>query len=605
MSAMERSKICMRILAAATWPMLLACQPREPTVDNGTTTSPSRSCNEENKNGPQWVYQNGNRIAVVFVHGIFGDTLNTWRNSTCVGLFDYLHESPKVGDKLDIYAFGYESSMLSPGSLKIGEAANKLNTYLESSGVTDYEQIVFVAHSMGGLITMRELISHPEIARKTPLLFFYATPHEGAQITTIAEHFVRNDAVRQMFPVDANDYLQQLNEDWVRVRQAAPHPTMVCAYEKKPTAGTTTIVPWSSSSRNCDTVAEAIGYADHLTIVKPQKHDAHAVIALVNAIEKYVIPTLDPSAWSTPDFRPEDDHWTYALKDINGRNSAVIENKGPVSQRYSVELIDDADMVMLPEQMPRNVPSGASDEVRLILVNEPKPEYRLKLRLGSSPERLVIARIENLDAAVEQRNARKEVAARRINAYLVSAENDAHFRSLAEPAQNEKLADIAAQAILHLSPDLPPGVRLLVTADTLSSLNLYDSAAAALTRMEQQSPDSVRTKGAQHVAAVVSAQSGKSDVLRSVEVPTLHVDAVARPSDLSSATDEQRASISQLAERLNTVPAVRAEALLLKGDVLQAEGDAEAAQRVYTQANEAKNTPLTEARARRAERLPQ
>ena len=43
---------------------------------------------------------------------------------------------------------------------------------------------------------------------------FYATPHEGAQVVAIGTHLLNNPALRQMVPVHATDYLQQLNEDW-------------------------------------------------------------------------------------------------------------------------------------------------------------------------------------------------------------------------------------------------------------------------------------------------------------------------------------------------------------------------------------------------------
>lgn len=91
-----------------------------------------------------------------------------------------------------------------------------------------------VGHSMGGLITMRELISHPESRRKVPLLVFYATQQEGAQIARIANEIVSNRVMRQLFPADGNAYLRQLNEDWVRARETVARPTMVCAYERSP-----------------------------------------------------------------------------------------------------------------------------------------------------------------------------------------------------------------------------------------------------------------------------------------------------------------------------------------------------------------------------------
>jgi pimeloyl-ACP methyl ester carboxylesterase len=74
---------------------------------------------------------------------------------------------------VDFYAFGFTSKMFQRRlAEESARAAIKLNDYLQRDGVDKYDQIVFVAHSMGGLVTMRELISHPEIRAKTPLLVF-------------------------------------------------------------------------------------------------------------------------------------------------------------------------------------------------------------------------------------------------------------------------------------------------------------------------------------------------------------------------------------------------------------------------------------------------
>jgi pimeloyl-ACP methyl ester carboxylesterase len=604
---MGRSTVLMQTFAGCVVIMLSGCGKHEVPVDTtmqtATQTPPTASCTADNTNKPQWVYRNSGQVAVVFVHGIFGDTLNTWKNGQCHALFDYLHERPDIGKYLDIYAFGYASNWISSGSLNIGEAANKLNTYLEDSGVAKYDQIVFVAHSMGGLITMRELISHPDIAKKTQLIFFYATPQEGSDITNIARYVVDNPAIKQMLPADGNTYLQQLNEDWLRVRNAVPRPAMACAYETMPTKGPVKVVPWSSSTRNCDAPGEAIENTNHLSIVKPNSADDQSVIVLANAINKYVMPTLDPKSWATPEFPQENDHWTYTLKDINGRNPASIKNQGQVWQRYSIELVDADDMSMSPEDMPRYIPPGGSDVVRLVLVNDPQREYRLKLKLGLSPERIVIARINDLDAATAERNARKQVASQGIEAYFASTENREQFQLLSASDQEKKLADVASQAIAQENPDLPASTRSLVAADTLASLSLSNAAGAALADMEQHYPETAKTRSAQRIAAVVTAQSGKPDVLRTVTVPALPIAQATQPADLSQATDEQKTSIAKLADVLSTVPSMQSEGLILKGDVLRANGESAAAKQAYSQARAVKVTPTTVARTRQGVEL--
>ena len=157
--------------------------------------------------------------------------------------FSLLEADARVGPKVDALAFGYTSNMLAEGSLDIQEAANKLHARLHFHGVFDYPAIVFVTHSMGGLVVLRELLTHREILAQVPGVVFYATPQEGSQITAIAQHVANNPAIEQMLPADRNGYLRVLNDEW---RSLPKRPVVRCAYEKRPTAGVM-IVPWESA----------------------------------------------------------------------------------------------------------------------------------------------------------------------------------------------------------------------------------------------------------------------------------------------------------------------------------------------------------------------
>lgn len=105
-----------------------------------------------NKEDPQWVFRSdpNAKVALVFVHGIFGDTLGTWTNDKGKRFFDYVREAPQMNGKADVFAFGFTSKMLGGGSLSVAEASKKLTEYLKFNHVLDYDTIVFVAHSMGG-----------------------------------------------------------------------------------------------------------------------------------------------------------------------------------------------------------------------------------------------------------------------------------------------------------------------------------------------------------------------------------------------------------------------------------------------------------------------
>ena len=301
-----------------------------------------------NTTDPHWVKRSSpnEKVAVVFVHGLFGDTDGTWTNASGQSFFKLLEAAPGVGRQLDIFAFGFTSNAIKSGSLDIREAANMLEQSLQYNGVWDYPTVVFVAHSMGGLIVMREMVDNPAHREKVSLMVFYAVPQEGSQITAIAQHVVRNPAVKQMLMADQNDFLKLLSDEWGRV-PSQDKPTIICAYETAPLDGVM-IVPWSSATRFCDGVPAAIEGTDHSTIVKPDRPSHPSMVVLVNALTKYVFGRPNSPILSTPDFVPEGDHWTYELTDPDGRNSARLVNQGDRKLEYTIARISDPKLMVLP-----------------------------------------------------------------------------------------------------------------------------------------------------------------------------------------------------------------------------------------------------------------
>jgi hypothetical protein len=66
---------------------------------------------------------------LLFIHGIFGDTVDTWnRGDRAKGLPALILERQEFADRFDAFAFGYTSAMLKTGSFQIPEAATSLLT---------------------------------------------------------------------------------------------------------------------------------------------------------------------------------------------------------------------------------------------------------------------------------------------------------------------------------------------------------------------------------------------------------------------------------------------------------------------------------------------
>jgi hypothetical protein len=562
-----------------------------------------------NTTDPHWVAQAKppSKVAVVFVHGIFGDTDATWTNANGQSLFKLLKSVPELGDQLDIFAFGFTSNKFKAGSLDIREAANMLEQTLQYDGVWDYDTVVFVAHSMGGLIVMRELIDNPAHREKVPLLMFYAVPQEGSQITAIAQHVVNNNAIRQMLMSDQNDFLKLLSDGWGRIPDQ-DKPTIICAYETAPLDGVT-IVPWSSATRFCKDTPVAIQSTDHLTIVKPDRLNHPSMMVLVNALKKYVFGAPGTPLLATPDFVPESDHWTYELTDPNGRNVARLINNGTRKLNYTIEQISDPKLMVLPDDTPKDIPAGHSDDLQLVLMRGTlQPEYRFTLSVPPLADRIVVVHIKDVPAVQAKLDAVTREVTTQVTNYLASPPNVARLNQLTREQQFAKVADVAAASISKSAPDLPAAARWVVTADALSALGMLAPANAALLNAKQASPRIASAPSAQLVAGIISAKSGEPNVLRDTStVPELGVQGQVVYADVQHAqvtvSPEIKAGAhaasdlharSDLSAKLQRVPSLQAYGYNMQGDVLWAQGHATAAKKAYQNASAIQSTPVTE-----------
>lgn len=230
-----------------------------------------------------------NGRVIVFVHGIFGDADATWRYSANV-YWPRLLLSDEAFRDSDIYVASYPSPYLG-STMNIDEVVASLNNRLENDGVfSNHREVVFVCHSLGGLVVQRLLLTFRTYATQVRFIYFFSTPQTGAEIARLASAFSSNPLLRELIPGDENDYLQNLENEWrasnFRIRR-------FCAYEKKPYKGVL-VVGRLSGTRSCDELPIPIN-EDHIGIVKPDSTSHPSYLALRNAVKRYPQPTKKKS----------------------------------------------------------------------------------------------------------------------------------------------------------------------------------------------------------------------------------------------------------------------------------------------------------------------
>src|SRR5205814_2080876 len=115
----------------------------------------------------------------------------------------------------NVYVYRYQSPKLETAQ-NIEELATRLGDFLNKDGVIrDHERIVFVCHSMGGLIARAYLVQARLPAKKVPLIYFYGTPTAGANAASLAYLASRNPQFQNMLPFVPGAYVESLAKKWL------------------------------------------------------------------------------------------------------------------------------------------------------------------------------------------------------------------------------------------------------------------------------------------------------------------------------------------------------------------------------------------------------
>lgn len=202
---------------------------------------------------------------IVFVHGFLGDSVSTWTNGQ--SYWPKMIVNDHYFDGADVFVYQYQTSI--DADLTPDQVADDMRVVLKSNGVSDRKELIFLSHSMGGVITRAYLLKYRDIAAKTAFLQFYATPTDGSSVATIASLASRighlgNAQIDRLKSNIEKDYLGDQTRDWQSARFNIPS---YCAYEEQSTYGIK-VVSFESATALCNSPPDAVD-TNYIDIVKP------------------------------------------------------------------------------------------------------------------------------------------------------------------------------------------------------------------------------------------------------------------------------------------------------------------------------------------------
>jgi pimeloyl-ACP methyl ester carboxylesterase len=220
---------------------------------------------------------------IVFVHGLHGSR-ESWRASNGAYWPDMVRADPRFAFS-DIVVAEYPTPA-SNGKMSSLQLSDVLWNRLKQDHVWDHREVVFLAHSLGGILVEEMLLRHPADAAKVRFIVSYGTPHEGSSIARIASIYDKDPLLGDLSDTSDNTFLTQLENDW-RGRDSVNGIHRFCAYEGEDTMPESRfgrylkaharVVSYFSATYGCDvTTPPQEIRADHLNMIRPLDRNSAA-----------------------------------------------------------------------------------------------------------------------------------------------------------------------------------------------------------------------------------------------------------------------------------------------------------------------------------------
>lgn len=309
---------------------------------------------------------------ILFVHGFTGGK-DTWKHNTEGYFFDQLLQSESVGEHFDIAVFEYFTKLSNlyvdattvigtvlslfksnkskaKKNIGIDEISNLLRTRIRFD-LAGYQNIVVIAHSMGGLVTKSCILKDLRAGESSriKLLLSLAVPHLGVNLATYGKLVLSNQQIHDLAPL--SELCTQMNNEWVKYQNKPAIKYFYGAYDD---------VVTKESAIGTDNIPQDTVACDdnHLSISKPGGVGSVAITAAHHFLEQFVTQNALQAGLKAKQLESPNqfDDETFALK-------LVLADVHSATIRHSKEYFLNAEYA-------RKLFSSAADQAQLAQLYE-------------------------------------------------------------------------------------------------------------------------------------------------------------------------------------------------------------------------------------------
>lgn len=173
----------------------------------------------------EWINPPDGDTTIVFVHGLLSSGEACWKHEN--GAFwPALLKNESGFETSGVYLFTYRTGIFS-GNYRIGDAVDSLWEFAGLDKIFDgAKKIVFVCHSMGGIVVRRFIVQYRQFLAEKRLsvgLFLVASPSLGsdyANFLSAVTVTMGHTQARALAFSQQNDWLNDLDKDFMNLKSA-------------------------------------------------------------------------------------------------------------------------------------------------------------------------------------------------------------------------------------------------------------------------------------------------------------------------------------------------------------------------------------------------
>jgi pimeloyl-ACP methyl ester carboxylesterase len=174
-------------------------------------------------NQGQWIRKAKDGLNIIFIHGI-NSSEECWRHKNSSYWPNLLKDENELTD-IGIYVFSYRTGF-NTGTYSLGDIVDSLHEYFKLDGLIESSGIVFVCHSMGGIVTRCFLVREQSGLIEKELnkigLFLVASPSLGsdyANMLGLISSAMGHTQANALKFSQSNVWLNDLDKDFMALKE--------------------------------------------------------------------------------------------------------------------------------------------------------------------------------------------------------------------------------------------------------------------------------------------------------------------------------------------------------------------------------------------------